>query len=248
MARHAGRLGLWPWWQAALPVLATLLLLRGAASAEPANEALRQGQCPGAPLRIEYTVDADLAHACEAWLRVASFLVVERGLRVDAPSDLVFADRVDLDVGAWNLRVLGWYDRSRRILRITSAQADWLREPDRVMFRRPVDDGLHISLIVHEMTHAVLLDNFRLAAPGRVGGEYMAYVVQLATMDPDRRARILAAYPEGDFGSLDEITEVAHLMNPHEFGVRAYRHFMRDGQDYILEEILAGRVGIDLPM
>jgi hypothetical protein len=231
-----------------LPILATLMAAHGAASAEPATETLLRGQCPGAPLRIEYRIEADLAHACEAWLRVANFLVVERGLRVHAPVDVVFADRVDLDVGTWSLRVLGWYDRSRRILRVTSTQADWLREPDRLMFGQPVDADLHISLIVHELTHAVLLDNFRIAAPGRVCGEYMAYVVQLATMEPGSRARALASYVERDFDSLDDITEVAHLMNPHEFGVRAYRHFMRGGQDYILEEILAGRVGIDLPM
>ncbi|MGG5886360.1 DUF6639 family protein [Falsiroseomonas sp. HC035] len=239
MARRAFPVGLRPRWRLALP----LLLL-----STPGRAVARDERCTKAPLRIEAATDNDLIHACEAWRRVEGFLVVQRGLRMTAPLDLIFAERVELDLGATTLRVLGRYERSRRILRVTSAQADWLREPDRLMFRQPIDAEMHTSLIVHELAHALLLDNFRVAEPGRVCSEYMAYVVQLATMQPATLMRVLAQYPEDDFASLAEITEIAHLMDPHGFGIRAYRHFMREGHATILDDILGGKVGTDLPM
>lgn len=228
--------------------LAGLFLAFGAAAPAMADEQVMvEGRCPDAPLRVSYTHAADLRRACDAWRRVADFLVVERGLRVAAPIDLVFVDRVELDLGPEKLRVLGHYDRTRRLARITSSSAGWLREPDRLMFGLPVDGELHTSLIVHELSHAVLLDNYRVAVPGRVCGEYVAYVVQLATMQQATREQVLSAYGPGDFGTLEEITEVCHLLNPHEFGVRAWRHFAREGHAYILDLILSGRVGVDLP-
>ncbi len=229
------------------PLLVLSLLLVLALCAAARAQDVREATCSGSPLRITYSVEVDRERACEAWRRVAGFLIVERNLRVTGPIALAFAERVEIDLGAERARVLGHYDRVRRIVRITSAEAAWLREPDRLLFSLPIDAELHTSLIAHELAHAVLLDNFRVAVPGRTCGEYMAYVVQIATMAPATRERVLAAYPAGDFDSPARITEVCHLMNPHGFGVRAFRHFVREGHRYMLDQILSGQVGTDLP-
>lgn len=208
--------------------------------------AAQPAACGTPLLRIEHQDATDLAHACEAWRRITRFLLEEHGMRVAAPITLAFAERVEIDFGPEKLRVLGFNDRAARTVRLTSFTAAWLREPDRLMFRQPVDAELHISLIVHELTHALLKDNYRIPVPSLVCDEYLAYVTQFATMDPATRERVLAAYPPGDFASLAEITQVCLMMTPHEFGVRAWRHFDRVGRrDGMVEAILSGRFRVE---
>jgi hypothetical protein len=231
-------------WRDLVAALVLCLLAMPASAAEPSA---REGRCADAPLRVTFGVEAELAHACEAWRRVSAFLIEGNGLQVAAPIELVFTERVAVAFGAEELRVLGAYDRERRVARITSVSAAWLRASDRLMFGLPVETELYTSLIAHELAHAVLLDNMRLAVPGRVGPEYMAYVVQIETMAPPTRDRVLARYPDADFVSVTQITEAFHLMAPHAFGVSAWRHFRRDGHAYVLDMILTGRAGVDLP-
>ncbi|WP_270934972.1 DUF6639 family protein, partial [Falsiroseomonas oryzae] len=201
----------------------------------------------GTPLlRVTWAHAVDRDHACEAWRRVAAFLLDGHGLRVAAPVALAFAERVEIELGPERLRVLGYNDRAARVVRITSMTASWLRDPDRLMFRQPVDAELHVSLVVHELTHAILKDNYGGGVqPSLVCDEYLAYATQLATMDPATRARVLAGYPEGDFASLEEITQVCLMMTPHEFGVRTWRHFERVGPRTMFEAILSGRFRVE---
>ena len=170
-----------------------------------------------------------------------------RGLRVTAPIDIAFADRVEIELGAECFRVLGLHNRATHAIWITSMAAEWLWQPDRLMFRLPVNSELHTSLVVHEFVHAVIRDSYRgMGEPGHAASEYLAYVVQLATMEPGARARALAGYEGRDFASLDEINDICHAVQPHEFGVRAYRHFVREGHAYMVEVILSGRLQTDL--
>jgi hypothetical protein len=173
---------------------------------------------------------------------VARFLLEGHGLRVAAPIAVAFAERVEIDLGPETLRVLGFSDRATRTIHVTSMAAAWLSDPDRLMFRLPVDEELHTSLIAHELAHAILKDNYHTGvAPSLVCDEYVAYVTQFATMDPAMRARVLAGYPPGDFASAEEITQVCLMMTPHEFGVRAWRHYERIGHRDMIGAILTGR-------
>jgi hypothetical protein len=224
--------------------LATLLLLLvaglvpgRATSPEPAPAA-----CGTPLLLVRHAHPVDLAHACEGWRRLAGFLLERHGLRVAAPIELRFAERVEVEFGPQRLRVLGYHDRAARLVHVTSMAAAWLREPDRLMFGQPVDEELHTSLVVHELTHAVLKDNYRIAAPGLACDEYLAAVVQFATMQPAMRGRILAAYPPGDFATTAEINDACFLLAPHDFGVRSWRHFAREGHGGMIEAILSGRI------
>jgi|GEM_PF-5448267 len=220
-----------------LAILATLLAATLAAA--PRAEAV--AACGTPLLRVEHVHAVDLAHACEAWRRVEDWALRRHGMRVGAPISVVFAQRVEIDLGPEKLRVLGYNDRPARLVRVTSRTADWLRDPDRLMFRQPVDDELHVSLIVHELMHAILKDNYRIPVPSLVCDEYLAYVAQFATMAPATRERVLAGYPGADFASVEEITQVCLMITPHEFGVRAWRHYAREGHRDMVERILSGR-------
>lgn len=79
-------------------------------------------------------------------------------------------------------------------------------------------------------------DNVRVAVPGRACGEA-----------PATRTQARAAYSPTDVDGPARITEVCHMLNPHAFGVRARRHFIREGHRTMPEQILSGQVGIDLP-
>ena len=166
-------------------------------------------------------------------------------MRVAAPIRVVFAEVVEIDLGPEKLRVLGYNDRPARTIRVTSMTASWLRDPERLMFRAPVDEELHTSLIVHELTHAVLKDNYRIPVPSLVCDEYLAYVTQFATMAPETRERVLALYPPGDFATLEEITGACLMITPHEFGVRAWRHAARVGIGGMVQAILSGRFRVE---
>jgi hypothetical protein len=226
--------------------LGAILVGFGLAASAPSTAGVHEppvliADCGNPLLRVHYGHAIDLRHACEALRRVSAFLLADHGLRMATPIDITFVERAEIAFGTEHIRVLGLHDRTTRAILITTMTSDWLRQPDRLMFRLPVDEELHVSLIVHELVHALLKDNYRIAAPGFASDEYLAYAVQLATMEEGTRRRVLAAYEGADFASLDEINDIIHLANPHEFGVRAYRHFARDGHAYMVEMILSGR-------
>lgn len=221
-------------------ILALLLASGLPAAAQPGAA---EPACGTPLLRIEHVHAVDLAHACAAWRRVSAFLLERHGLRVSAPITVAFAEVVEIELGPQKLRVLGYNDRAARTVRVTSMTAAWLRDPERLMFRLPVDEELHTSLIVHELTHAILKDNYRIASPNTVCDEYIAYVTQIATMDPATRGRVLAHYPAADFASTAEITQACLLMTPHEFGVRAWRHHERN--QGMIEAILSGAFRVE---
>jgi hypothetical protein len=227
-------------------LLALALWVPGAAAEDPGTAA-PVAACADPMLRLRATHAVDVAHACEASRRVTAFLGEARGMRLAAPVELEFAEVVELAFGGERVRVLGLADRAARWIRVTSMTAAWLRDPGRLMFGQPIDAELHTSLLVHEIAHVVIRDAAQGVDPGGAPSEYLAYVTQFATMAPDTRARILAAYPPGDFASTDEINDISHMMAPHAFGVRAWRHFRRAGGEAIIADILAGRLRSEMP-
>lgn len=203
--------------------------------------------CGNALVRVTYVSAADRDHACEALRRAHGFLVGEQGLVMRRPLAITFLDRVEIDCGDSAIRILGRYDQASQRIEVTSAAAEWLSDSGRRMFGLPLDDDLHISLITHEIAHAITKENYRIPQPGSASEEYIAYVTQIATLQPETRDRVLRNYAGKDFQTVDEITEILHQMRPHEFGVRAYRHFVREGHTHMIDDILSGRFRTFMP-
>jgi hypothetical protein len=73
--------------------------------------------------------------------------------------------------------------------------------------------------------------------------EYVAYVVLFETMNPDLRREILAKFPGKGFGSTAQISDISHIVEPNQFGVDSWRHYlkMKDGARW-LNRIINGEI------
>lgn len=125
-------------------------------------------------------------------------------------------------------------------------------EKREVWFGVPVNRSMYRSLVIHEVAHAVASCNFAIPDPTIHAEEYVAYVAMFAIMNPDFRARILAANPGVGFDSELEINEITYSFNPMRFGVQAYRHYLRrEHGDAFLLKALSGNAltssVLDLP-
>ena len=110
-------------------------------------------------------------------------------------------------------------------------------------FQMPPSWELYRAAASHEVAHALVgcrSEPRRLAVAAH---EYVAYVVFFATMDKQLRSALLAKFPGSGFRTAGQISDISHMVNPNQFGVDAWRHYMRfkDGGQW-LRKIVAGEV------
>lgn len=220
----------------AISFLFLLLVVQFAASAQP----IRENACGNPLLRVAGFNETDFTHACEAFRRVRAYLLDEHKLRLLEPVLIIFADRATADFGQHSYRVLGVNDREARQIRMTSFSSSWLHDAERSIYNMPISREMHISLLVHELTHSILTDNYQTNSRGFASEEYLAYSVQFATMNATLRDEILSLNPMKPFATTDDITDLYLMFNPHEFALRAYLHFAREGATRMLGQVLSG--------
>jgi hypothetical protein len=110
----------------------------------------------------------------------------------------------------------------------------------------PLNSTLCNSLLTHEVAHAVAAANFLVPKPSMLAHEYVAYVTMLATMPSNQRERVLEQFPGEGFDSANQMSVTFYLLNPFQFGINAYRHFLKPGNGKVfLKDLLSGRVLID---
>ena len=68
--------------------------------------------------------------------------------------------------------------------------------------------------------------------------EYLAYVIQISTMDSLAQARVLKLWPGQSLDSVQQINSIVWALSPHMFGVLTYRFHIDNPQ--VLESILGG--------
>lgn len=85
----------------------------------------------------------------------------------------------------------------------------------------PMTPALYRSLVVHELTHAVVAQNAGPVMIGRAAHEYLAYAFQFDLMEPGVRSRILALYPHAGPVQLAELSETYFGLSPERFAVKA---------------------------
>ena len=95
-------------------------------------------------------------------------------------------------------------------------------------FDMPMSPPLWQSFISHETAHAVAEQNFVVGAPHPASSEYIAAVVQMATLPAELRNAILDRYSAQGFGA-GEISTLLYEFNPAVFTVMAYRHYVALG-------------------
>jgi len=178
----------------------------------------------------------DAEAACVGVGRALGFLA-RAGL---APPPATLVEIMDRLPGALDGRAVGCYLRETRSIQLLSYAAfaaigDW--------FRMPVDGELYRAVATHEMAHAVVGCNAGPAGLPVAAHEYVAYVALFSTMEPRLRQRLLAKFSGTGFGSTLEINDMNHFANPNQFGVDAWRHYLRrSNRDAWLREVIAGGV------
>ena len=109
------------------------------------------------------------------------------------------------------------------------------------LFQLPLSRRLYRSLATHESAHAIAGTLFRQPHPRLEAQEYIAYVAMLTMMDSEDRALILQKFTGFGFTTESHINTFTYLVEPLQFGVFAYRHYLRPevGANFI-RRIIAG--------
>lgn len=201
------------------------LVFLAAAFAYPAAAAERR--CVG----TNTTVTADSAYdaklACAGAADAVAFLS-QQGFTVDTVMRIDILDSVFLHSEEKpSFRILGQFDAKQNRIMVTSINGQRDMAKEKPIFGVPYDVALFRSVVAHEVAHAIAEDNFHVEEPTRMAHEYIAYIVQLATMPPQLSQRVFASIPSQGFESELEINPMVYGLNPDVFAVKAYLHYLR---------------------
>ncbi|OQY74617.1 MAG: hypothetical protein B6D47_02365 [Rhodocyclaceae bacterium UTPRO2] len=110
-------------------------------------------------------------------------------------------------------------------------------------FQMPPSLELYRAAAAHEVAHAVAGCQSEPRQLAVAAHEYVAYVVFFTTMDQELRAELLRKFPGRGFQSTGQIIDISHIVNPNQFGVDSWRHYLRVGNGSSwLRRIIAGEV------
>lgn len=99
----------------------------------------------------------------------------------------------------------------------------------------------HRSLVVHEVVHAVMSQNYRRSPDSRAAWEYPAYAIQLESVASEARAAFLAVTSREPAGQL-LFNDVILGADPYLFAAFAYHHLASsDGGCAGLHKLLDGQ-------
>ena len=105
----------------------------------------------------------------------------------------------------------------------------------------PLPD-FYMSLVVHEVVHAAMHQNYRRLPTSRAAYEYPAYALQLDSMMPAVRSKLLTTNRAHEERSI-LFNDMILGFDPFLFAARAYEHFAAPGQSCSrLQTLLDGDV------
>jgi hypothetical protein len=187
-------------------------------------------------------IDAlDAVTVCEGVERALQFLA-RAGLASPPATTVELVQQLPPELGD---RALGCYLRNTGKIQLLTYQqfvagGEW--------FQMQRDRELYRALAAHEMAHAVVgchSEPRPLPVPAH---EYVAYVAMFATMEPGLRGRLLARFSGTGFSSTLQINTFNHLANPSQFGVDAWRDYLkRPAREAWLRDVIAGLVVQEWP-
>lgn len=175
---------------------------------------------PGVTLFSERAEDGELA--CQAIGATLEFMRGQ-GFRVDARFTI---DLVEHSLSLHGTDVTGTYDSRSFHIEVPSFSQAQLMAQRHPPFRMSMNHALWQSFVAHEVAHAVAQANFRVTKPSLEAHEYIASVVQLATLPEALQQQLLASFDNPAFQHEREINRIFLQLNPEVFAVKAYRHFV----------------------
>ena len=244
------------------------------ASATFAKVKTKIGTCNKNNVSIYYTFNEDYSIGCEGVKRAESFFKLW-GFSIDSPINIVFKKNVKVKYFGEEIIVYGYFERSSMTVYMSSLTSSLVNNPDRKNFKiKPHQfPGLsesqrnimalefHKSVVAHEVGHLYAQHNFNIfnnnkknlhITMGHGVHEYIAYLVQLTTMDSSLKDMVLSQYKTNYSFDMDShINALIHGYDPHRFGIKSYHHFsiMPDNAKKIfLERILHNQFNPDSAM
>ncbi len=192
--------------------------------------------CPGTPnVRVRPAGERGARAACAGATQASDFLAAQ-GFSVDESIQIVLVEVLPPDAGESAIGAYFKVDRRAYVLSYAAfaKRGDWSS--------LSTDLSLYESLVAHEIAHAIAADNFKAGSPSAPAQEYVAYVTMFATMAPGLRKRLLKRFPKPAYRGDWQMSTTIYLLDPLQFGARAYRHFLdpANGRRY-LQEVLAGQ-------
>ena len=136
---------------------------------------------------------------------------------------------------------LGCYDHRTDRAFIKDIETCAAAYKDVSLFRIPFNEEIHSSFIAHEVAHAIAQKNFAYKSPRIAAHEYIASVVQMATLSEKTRTEILNKFNNVSFSESIEINYLIYLISPAVFIVKSYAHYVREenGSNFI-HRLLSG--------
>lgn len=199
-------------------------------------------QCSDEQLRVTGSDTPVSDRACLA-AEHAKELLSECGIVQKAAIEIQITE----DITSLAPHCMAEYDcATGRIEILSPQQLEQRLVPDTTFSLLP-PDALFDSLIVHEMTHA-LLDQTECAADVcRVDHEYLAYAMQLQSLSPEHRALLVEGRRSRQPVDIEEINPMILAMAPDFFAARAWVHFSApENGCAIVDALLDGKLTFSL--
>lgn len=183
--------------------------------------------CQGTSAEIGSIADSDRAHVC----RAAAFAEATLAKCQISPKR-PYVVRLMPDVrNAYGNCIFGQFRAGERdvaaIVTLDTAAALVASIPDGEpmgVYRQLPAAELHHSLIVHEISHAIIHRNLSVA-PCHAVYEYIAAVAQISSLSETSRQIYLAAFAGEDRYATEMFNDLVLAMNPARYAAAAYRHF-----------------------
>jgi len=180
--------------------------------------------CAGTRIVVVAKSKYDYEGICLAARNSLAFLA-SIGLALDTRTTIRISDHFGCE--GCN-HTIGQFDPRSGEIKLLSYEAALMASYERPAFRVAMSRPLWHSYVSHELAHAASLRHFALGVQTFTATEYIAAVVQLATLAPTMRNDILRNY--SDVAAYDNEVAISHLyylMNPCMFAVKAYLHYLK---------------------
>lgn len=176
--------------------------------------------CPAAPVKVAAASPEERELVCQAAAEAIRLLA-----RCQiSPQRLMHVEISDVVRNPFGSPIFGRFDAGQEIAFVTRyAQIASLTEQTPYSEISPAD--FYKSLVVHELVHGVMHQNYRRSPMSRAAWEYPAYAIQLASLPPNAREKFLhminSRSSKGDL----LFNDIILAFDPYFFAARAYEHF-----------------------
>lgn len=177
--------------------------------------------CPNSAALVTFHAEEDYQIVCQA-VELGITFMQANGFRMPSMIRIAVVDEV---TGNHAAGVYGQYSALHNQIEMLGIQKFMAAAEGRKVFGVTADKDIFRSFIIHEVAHAVAQSNFRLEAPPGIAQEYIAYVVQLATLPAAVLQKVLDGFRFKGFASEREITSIYYGLSPDNFAVKSYLHF-----------------------